>query len=142
MVDLPGGDDMLAERMSLRGDVPDDVGIERLVPVVKLGAFAEHCLVSSVMAAKYAVRTPLMTLMRRRPLKQDAERGFLRATLTPQIRSLAFLRGGRDWSQKVSSPWRSTVQQMNLVFLEGGAKWTCICLDLALLTYSLTRFTC
>eukprot|EP00968_Pinguiococcus_pyrenoidosus_P000574 scaffold33_cov135-Pinguiococcus_pyrenoidosus.AAC.12 len=34
MVDLPGGDDMLAERMSLRGDVPDDVGIERLVPVV------------------------------------------------------------------------------------------------------------
>eukprot|EP00968_Pinguiococcus_pyrenoidosus_P009090 scaffold700_cov158-Pinguiococcus_pyrenoidosus.AAC.6 len=34
MVDLPGGDDMLAERMSLHGDVPDDVGIERLVPVV------------------------------------------------------------------------------------------------------------
>eukprot|EP00968_Pinguiococcus_pyrenoidosus_P020365 scaffold2364_cov335-Pinguiococcus_pyrenoidosus.AAC.4 len=34
MVDLPGGEDMLAERMSLRGDVPDDMGIERLVPVV------------------------------------------------------------------------------------------------------------
>eukprot|EP00968_Pinguiococcus_pyrenoidosus_P003472 scaffold226_cov167-Pinguiococcus_pyrenoidosus.AAC.3 len=34
MVDLPGGDDMLAERMSLGADVPDDVGIERLVPVV------------------------------------------------------------------------------------------------------------
>eukprot|EP00968_Pinguiococcus_pyrenoidosus_P014774 scaffold1348_cov279-Pinguiococcus_pyrenoidosus.AAC.4 len=53
-------------------------------------AFVEHCLVNSVMAAQNAARTPLMTLMRRRPLEEDEERRGQRATLVSRIEVLRF----------------------------------------------------
>eukprot|EP00968_Pinguiococcus_pyrenoidosus_P024441 scaffold4682_cov154-Pinguiococcus_pyrenoidosus.AAC.1 len=53
---------------------------------IVVDAFVEHCLVNSVMTAKCAARTPLMTLMRRRPLEEDAEREGQRATLASLIK--------------------------------------------------------
>eukprot|EP00968_Pinguiococcus_pyrenoidosus_P009089 scaffold700_cov158-Pinguiococcus_pyrenoidosus.AAC.5 len=57
---------------------------------IVVDAFVEHCLVNSVMAAKNAARTPLMTMMRRRPLEEDAERRGQRATLVSRIEVLLF----------------------------------------------------
>eukprot|EP00968_Pinguiococcus_pyrenoidosus_P020366 scaffold2364_cov335-Pinguiococcus_pyrenoidosus.AAC.5 len=60
------------------------------VESIPLDAFVEHCLVNSVMAAKNAARTPLMTLMRGHPLEEDAERGGQRETLVSRIEVLRF----------------------------------------------------